>query len=155
MTNSVDPDQAAPIGAVWSGSTLFASVLEFVNNVRKLFAADDFSRRHFSDAFFLGALRVNIIFSFIEAGICPQSKLLVTLKRYEYQSCCTLPSPSSQYRVDCWFIVWCTSHCLWDFCVCRCFVMHYCVPILVFQSSWRGRESLFLCYYCLTDVLLL
>ena len=24
MANSVDPDQAAPIGAVWSGSTLFA-----------------------------------------------------------------------------------------------------------------------------------
>ena len=24
MANSVDPDQTAPIGAVWSGSTLFA-----------------------------------------------------------------------------------------------------------------------------------
>ena len=24
MTNSVDPDQTAPVGAVWSGSTLFA-----------------------------------------------------------------------------------------------------------------------------------
>ena len=27
MTNSVDPDQTAPIGAVCSGSTLFASIL--------------------------------------------------------------------------------------------------------------------------------
>ena len=27
MANSVDPDQPAPIGAVCSGSTLFASVL--------------------------------------------------------------------------------------------------------------------------------
>ena len=27
MTNSVDPEQAAPIGAVCSGSTLFASIL--------------------------------------------------------------------------------------------------------------------------------
>ena len=27
MTNSVDPDQPAPIGAVCSGSTLFASIL--------------------------------------------------------------------------------------------------------------------------------
>ena len=27
MANSVDPDQTAPIGAVWSGSTLFASIL--------------------------------------------------------------------------------------------------------------------------------
>ena len=53
MTNSVDPDQTAPIaiGAVCSGSTLFASILKLVNNVRQLFAADHFSRRHFSDAF--------------------------------------------------------------------------------------------------------
>ena len=27
MANSLDPDQTAPIGAVWSGSTLFASIL--------------------------------------------------------------------------------------------------------------------------------
>ena len=27
MTNSVDPDQTAPIGAVFSGSKLFASML--------------------------------------------------------------------------------------------------------------------------------
>ena len=53
MANSVDPDQIAPIGAVCSGSTLFASIL-----ARQLFAADDFSRRHFQMHFFLGALRV-------------------------------------------------------------------------------------------------
>ena len=46
MANSVD------IGAVCSGSTLFAFILKFVSNVTQLFAADDFSRRHFSDAFF-------------------------------------------------------------------------------------------------------
>ena len=40
--NSVDPDQTAPIG-----STLFASMLIFVSNVRQLFAADDFSRQYF------------------------------------------------------------------------------------------------------------
>ena len=45
MANSVDPDQTAPIGAVCSGSTLFAE--------------DDFSRQHFQMHFFLGALRVN------------------------------------------------------------------------------------------------
>ena len=53
MANSVDPEQTAPIGAVRSGSTLFASIVRFVSNVRQLFAADDFSRCHFSDAFFL------------------------------------------------------------------------------------------------------
>ena len=55
ITNSVDPDQT--IGAVWSGSTLFASMLIFVSNVRQLFAADDFSRRYFQ-MHFLGASRV-------------------------------------------------------------------------------------------------
>ena len=49
MANSVDPDQTAPIG----GSTLFASRLKFVINVWQLFAADDFSRRHFQMQFFL------------------------------------------------------------------------------------------------------
>ena len=50
MTNSMDPDRTAPVGAVLSGSTLFGSILKFVSNVRQLFAADDFRRRHFSDA---------------------------------------------------------------------------------------------------------
>ena len=49
MANSVDPDQTAPIGAVCSGSTLFAS---FVSNGRQLNAADDFSRRPFQMHFF-------------------------------------------------------------------------------------------------------
>ena len=53
MANSVDSDQTAPVGAVGSGSTRFATILKLVNNIRQLFAADDFSRRHFSDAFFL------------------------------------------------------------------------------------------------------
>ena len=36
-----------PLGAVCSGSRLFASILNFFSNARQLFAADDFSRRHF------------------------------------------------------------------------------------------------------------
>ena len=60
MASRVDPDQTAPIGAVCSGSTLFASILLFVNNARQLFAADDISRRHFQMHFFLGALRVKM-----------------------------------------------------------------------------------------------
>ena len=31
MTNSVDPDQTASEGAVWSGSTLFAQISLFKN----------------------------------------------------------------------------------------------------------------------------
>ena len=57
MANSVDPDQTAPIGAVCSGSTLFASILSLSVMLGNFFAADDFSRRHFQMNFFLGALR--------------------------------------------------------------------------------------------------
>ena len=35
-----------------------SSSVEFISNVRQLFAADDFSRQHFQMHFFLGALRV-------------------------------------------------------------------------------------------------
>ena len=52
MANSVIPDQTAPIGAVCSGSMLFASILN-ISNARQLFAADAFSGRHFQMHFFL------------------------------------------------------------------------------------------------------
>ena len=47
MTNSVDTDQTAPKGAVWSGSILFASIFKLVSSLRQLFAADNFSWHHF------------------------------------------------------------------------------------------------------------
>ena len=60
MANSVDPDQTAPIGAVCSGSTLFASILNpsvmLGNYLQQTTSADDIFR-----CIFLGALRVNTI----------------------------------------------------------------------------------------------
>ena len=53
MANSVDPDQIAPIGAVCSGSTLFASILN-----SSVIIGNYLQQTTFSDAFFLGALRV-------------------------------------------------------------------------------------------------
>ena len=47
MANSVDPDQTAPIGAVCSGSTLFASILNssvMVGNYLQTTSADDIFR---------------------------------------------------------------------------------------------------------------
>ena len=48
MTNSVDPDQTAPKGAVCSGSTLFASLLilsvMFGNYLQQTTSADDIFR---------------------------------------------------------------------------------------------------------------
>ena len=45
MTNSVDPDQTAPIGAVYSLSTLFASILNssvmLGNYLQQTTSADD------------------------------------------------------------------------------------------------------------------
>ena len=61
MANSVDPDQTAPIGAVYSGSTLFASILNLsvmlANYLQQTTSADNI----FRCIFFLGALRVNFI----------------------------------------------------------------------------------------------
>ena len=53
MANSVDPDQTAPVGAVCSGSPLFASILNLSVMLGNLC-----SRQHFQMHFFLGALRV-------------------------------------------------------------------------------------------------
>ena len=48
MANSVDPDQTAPIGAVCSGSTLFASILNssvmLGNYLQHTTSADDIFR---------------------------------------------------------------------------------------------------------------
>ena len=58
MANSVDPDKTAPIGAVCSGSTQFASILNssvmLGNYLQQTTSADDIFR-----CIFLGALRVN------------------------------------------------------------------------------------------------
>ena len=42
---------------------------------------------------------------------------------------------------------------LWDSVIILCFVVHYFVSILVFQSSGLGRESWLLCFVCLPGVL--
>ena len=58
MAKSVDPDQTAPIGAVCSGSTLFASILyssvKLDNYLQQTTSADVIFQMHF-----FGALRVN------------------------------------------------------------------------------------------------
>ena len=59
MANSVDPDQTALIGAVCSGSMLFASILNssvmLSNYLKQTTLADNI----FRCIFVLGALRVN------------------------------------------------------------------------------------------------
>ena len=61
FANSVDPDQTAPIGAVCSGSSLFASILNssvmLGNYLQQTTSVDDI----FRCIFFLGALRINTI----------------------------------------------------------------------------------------------
>ena len=53
MANSVDPDQTAPIGAVCSGSTLFASMLN-----SSVMLGNYLQLTTFSDAFFSWHLMV-------------------------------------------------------------------------------------------------
>ena len=59
MANSVDPDQTAPIGAVYSGSTLFASILNSSAMLGKYLQQTTSVDDTFRCIFFLGALRVN------------------------------------------------------------------------------------------------
>ena len=51
MTNSVDPDQTAPIGAVCSGSTLFATMFNL-----SVLLGNYLQQMTFSGAFFFLAL---------------------------------------------------------------------------------------------------
>ena len=61
MAKGVDPDQTAPVGAVCSGSTLFASLLNssviLSNYLQQTTSADDI----FRCIFFLDALRVKMV----------------------------------------------------------------------------------------------
>ena len=66
MANSVDLDQTAPIGAVCSGSTLFAFILNL-----SVMLGNYLQKTTFSDAFFLGALRDVIILSICLVIIMP------------------------------------------------------------------------------------
>ena len=60
MSNSVDPDQTAPIGAVCSGPRLFASILSLSvmlgNYLQQTTLADDI---HFQMHFFSWRFKVN------------------------------------------------------------------------------------------------
>ena len=61
MANSVDPDQIAPIGAVCSWSTLFATILNSSVMLGDYLQQTSSADNIFRCIFFLGALRVKII----------------------------------------------------------------------------------------------
>ena len=75
MANSVDPDQTAPIGAVFSGSTLFASILNssvlLGNFLLQTTSADEMH-------FFLGALRVKCDLMFSKAVLTSAETVLIS-----------------------------------------------------------------------------
>ena len=78
MANSVDPDQTDPIGAVCSGSTLFPSILYSSVNLGNYLQQTN-QQTTFSDAFFLGALRVNSKFYLCSQIYLKPIKLLFPL----------------------------------------------------------------------------
>ena len=61
-----------------------------------------------------------------------------------------------QWFCFCWSIVLCTSHCLLEFCVCLCFVMHYFVSILAFAIILKRKRKLvallLLSYKCIATI---
>ena len=87
MANSVDPDQTAPIGAVCSGSMLFASILNssvmLDNYLQQKTSADNI----FRCIFFLGALRVKYInINMPNAGVSSGARGLKDLRQFLIQS---------------------------------------------------------------------
>ena len=60
LANSVDPDQTAPTGAVCSGSTLFASILNLSAMLGSYLQQTTSADNIFRCIFFLSALRVKI-----------------------------------------------------------------------------------------------
>ena len=58
MVKSVNPDQTAPIGAVCSGSTLFASILNLSEMLGNFLQQTTSADHIFRCIFFLGALKV-------------------------------------------------------------------------------------------------
>ena len=58
----MDPDQTAPIGAVCSGSTLFAFIFNSSVMLSNYLQRKTSAERHFQMHFCLGALRVNLIY---------------------------------------------------------------------------------------------
>ena len=67
FANSVDPDQTAPLGAVCSGSTLFACMQKWVSKVCKNIQQAN-KQTTFSDTGFLGILRVRMLSSAVVIG---------------------------------------------------------------------------------------
>ena len=63
MANSVDPDQTAPLGAVCSGSTRFASILNLSVMLGTYLQQTTLADNIFRCIFFPGALRVNLFSS--------------------------------------------------------------------------------------------
>ena len=64
MANSVDPDQTAPIGAVCSGSTLFASILNSSVMLGKYLQQTTLADDIFRCIFFLALKGLNIFYRF-------------------------------------------------------------------------------------------
>ena len=87
MANSVDPDQTAPMGAVCSGSTLFASRLNLPvmlgNYLQQTTSADYVV--HFQMHFFLGALMVNIkLFFYVTLGSYTMCIFMISTRMYMF-----------------------------------------------------------------------
>ena len=96
MSNSVNPDQTAPIGAVCSGSTLFASILNssvmLGNYLQQTTSADNI----FRCIFFLGALRVRISSSTVNSIPSSGCSLFGYLRAHLFLVCIKGPWESVQ-----------------------------------------------------------
>ena len=94
MANSVDPDLTAPIGAVCSGFTMFASLLNL-----SVMLGNYLQQTTFSDAFFLGALRVIYISIYHNYEIQFDLILHVSVNNFSVMSWQVLGRTSTKQRI--------------------------------------------------------
>ena len=85
---------------LYVSSTIFqlnrdgSSWVEFISNVRQLFAADDFSRQHFQMHFFLCALRVKVSVEFLYIHMLAGAGCYYKTRTFPLEETTVLPAKS-------------------------------------------------------------
>ena len=83
MANSVDPDQTAPVGAVCSGPTLFASILNLSVILGKYLQQKTSADDIFRCIFFLGALSLRCFFVRLSSQAKVTTSTVIHMHTYE------------------------------------------------------------------------
>ena len=99
LRSNYDKQCALRLGALWSGFTLFPSLLKLVSNVRqvRVFAPDDFSRRHFQMHFCFKGWYLSCSTQFIK-HFWNRSSRWYKMQAILHAACTTILTKLARYR---------------------------------------------------------